>query len=66
MKIVVRIKKDASGYYRAWCPALPGCFSYGPTQDEAVEKLNEAILCYLASLDATIPTLEPRVLEITA
>lgn len=66
MKIIVKIKKDASGYYRAWCPALPGCFSYGPSQELAVEKLNEAVTSYLASLDAVTQTVETEVLVMTA
>lgn len=38
------------GYYNASVPALPGCFSYGATRQEALENIKEAILCYLEDL----------------
>lgn len=38
------------GYYNARVPALPGCFSYGTTRDEALVNIREAILCYLEDL----------------
>lgn len=64
MKVIIRISRDADGYFRAWCPALPGCFAYGPSQDEASAKLDEAIRGYLGSLDAVLPsTLEHRILS---
>jgi antitoxin HicB len=38
------------GYFNASVPALPGCFSYGATQKEALSNIREAILCYLEDL----------------
>lgn len=55
MKIAVRILKDSDGYYRAWAPALPGCFAYGPSEEDAQRKLEEAIRGYLSSLDTQVP-----------
>jgi len=37
-------------YYNASVPALPGCFSYGASRQEALENIKEAILCYLEDL----------------
>ena len=33
--------------YAANCPALPGCWSQGTTQDEALENIREAIRLWL-------------------
>jgi len=53
--MTVRIARGADGFYRAWCPALPGCFVMGLTRDEAQEKVARAIDGYLASLDVALP-----------
>ena len=41
---------EFKGYYNASVPALPGCFSYGASRQEALENIKEAILCYLEDL----------------
>ena len=41
---------EFKGYFNASVPALPGCFSYGATREEALENIKEAILCYLEDL----------------
>ncbi len=41
------------GYYNAIVPALPGCFSYGSTRDEALANIREAIELYLEDLEAS-------------
>jgi len=38
------------GYYNASVPALPGCFSYGATKQEALKNVKEAIALYLEDL----------------
>jgi len=50
--VVLEPETDArfEGYYNARVPALPGCFSYGATRDEALVNIREAILCYLEDL----------------
>ena len=55
MKMAVRIAKGTDGFYRAWCPALPGCFVMGLTRDEAHAQVARAIEGYLASLDVALP-----------
>jgi antitoxin HicB len=57
------------GYYNASVPALPGCFSYGASRDEALANIREAIEGYVADLEAEgedIPEdqAEPVVLEV--
>lgn len=46
---VVLIKSDEG--YAVGCPALPGCWSQGATEDEALENIQDAIREYLALLD---------------
>lgn len=41
---------EFKGYYNASVPALPGCFSYGASKQEALENVKEAVLCYLEDL----------------
>ena len=61
MKFAVKTLRDAGGYCRAWCPALPGCFAYAPSREEAVTKLHKTIESYLASFDTASPTADDRV-----
>jgi len=41
---------DFAGYYNAYVPALPGCVSYGKSEQEALVKIREAIASYLLSI----------------
>lgn len=41
---------EFKGYYNASVPALPGCFSYGSSKQEALKNIKEAIACYLEDL----------------
>ena len=43
---------EFAGYYNASVPALPGCFSYGATKDEAVKNIREAIEAYVEDMEA--------------
>ena len=64
MKLAIRITDNERGGYTAMCPSLPGCRSMGGTREEAREKLNEAILGYIASLNNFIPeNLGPELVE---
>ena len=38
---------EFEGYYNAMVPALPGCFSYGASREEALQNIREAIELYL-------------------
>jgi predicted RNase H-like HicB family nuclease len=40
------------GYYNASAPALPGCFSYGTTRQDALQNIKEAIELCLEDLEA--------------
>ena len=47
MRYNVSLKKSAEGY-SVWVPGLPGCWSQGSTQKEALENIRAAIEEYLA------------------
>lgn len=36
------------------CPGLPGCWSQGQTEDEALENIQHAIQEYLAAVDELV------------
>ena len=43
MKLLVTLTKDESGMLIAECPAIPGCISQGPNEEEALANIREAI-----------------------
>ena len=47
----VVISPGQDGYWVAECPSLPGCISQGPTREQAVQNIKEAIEGYIAALD---------------
>jgi len=55
MKLAIRIIDNEQGGYTAICASLPGCRSVGETRQEATEKLNEAILGYIAAVNNFVP-----------
>jgi len=51
---------DGNEYYEAEIPDLPGCGSWGKTEEEALQRLDEAKKAYLeVSLDKNLPIPEP-------
>jgi len=46
MKYSVKIEKTDEGY-AVWCPGLPGCWSQGGTEAEALENIADAITIYM-------------------
>jgi len=64
MKLAIRIADNEHGGFTAVCPSLPGCRSMGGTREEAKEKLNEAILGYIAAVNNFVPeNLGPELVE---
>ncbi len=43
---MVMLSKTDEGY-AVWCPGLPGCWSQGATEEEALENIRDAIQQYL-------------------
>ncbi|MBA7509141.1 hypothetical protein ES705_01085 [subsurface metagenome] len=50
MKYKVSIKKTEEGY-SIWVPGLPGCWSQGKTEEEALENIKNAIQSYLETVE---------------
>jgi len=53
MQYKVGIKKTEEGY-SIWVPGLPGCWSQGKTEDEALKNIKDAIQAYLEAQDLLI------------
>jgi predicted RNase H-like HicB family nuclease len=65
MRYQVNIKKTEEGY-AVWVPGLPGCWSQGSTEEEALENVSEAIQDYLYTVNLlTAENDEIRYVEIS-
>lgn len=60
----VRIKQTEEGF-AVWCPGLPGCWSEGKEEAEALENIKDAISEYLVAVDELTSDEESRVVEIS-
>jgi predicted RNase H-like HicB family nuclease len=47
MQVRVVLEEGEDGYIVASCPALPGCYSQGKTEAEALANIREAIAACL-------------------
>jgi predicted RNase H-like HicB family nuclease len=61
----VVLQKSEEGYSVS-CPGLPGCWSQGETEDEALENIQDAIQEYLAAVDEITRGREVREVEVAA
>ncbi len=59
---VVLIKSEEG--YAVGCPALPGCWSQGATEEEALKNIREAIQDYLAAVTDSIKDADVREVEV--
>jgi predicted RNase H-like HicB family nuclease len=50
MRYKVVLKESEEGFSVS-CPALPGCWSQGDTEEEALENIQDAIQEYLAAIE---------------
>jgi predicted RNase H-like HicB family nuclease len=63
MKYKILLEKTEEGYSVS-CPGLPGCWSQGETEDEAVENIQDAIREYLAAIDDLVENANVREVEV--
>lgn len=63
MRYQVRLKKSEEGY-AVWCPGLPGCWSQGDTEEEALENIKDAISTYLETVDQINQDADARYVEV--
>ena len=65
MKYKVKLEKTEEGY-AVWCPGLPGCWSQGETEKEALENIKDAIETYLATVEELTKNKMTRLVEVPA
>jgi predicted RNase H-like HicB family nuclease len=64
MNYKVRLRESEEGYSVS-CPGLPGCWSQGETEEEALENIRDAIREYLAAVDEPAKDGDAREGEVT-
>lgn len=62
MKYKIVLKRTEEGYSVS-CPALPGCWSQGASEAEAIENIRDAIAEYQAAIAATLVGQDVRDIE---
>ena len=65
MTYKVAIRQDEDGV-SVWVPGLPGCWSQGATEAEALANIEVAITEYLAARDELLRGAEVREVEVAA
>jgi len=63
MKYKVIVQKTDEGY-SVYCPGLPGCWSQGDTETEALTNIKDAIGEYLAAVSESIKGNNVREVEV--
>jgi predicted RNase H-like HicB family nuclease len=63
MKYKVSIEKTDEGYSVS-VPGLPGCWSQGQTEEEALENIKDAIETYLLTVDDITKGKDSRFVEV--
>jgi predicted RNase H-like HicB family nuclease len=63
MKYFVVLKRTDEGF-SIFCPGLPGCWSQGETEEEAMENIQDAIQEYLAAVTDSLKGEDIREIEV--
>lgn len=63
MKYKVNVKETDEGY-AVWVPGLPGCWSQGKNEKEALENIKDAIQSYLETVDDLSKDKKSRYVEV--
>jgi predicted RNase H-like HicB family nuclease len=64
MKYRIALHKSDEGYSVS-VPGLPGCWSQGATEQEALENIKEAIREYLSAVNEQLKGTDVREVEVT-
>jgi predicted RNase H-like HicB family nuclease len=64
MNYKVRLHESEEGYSVS-CPGLPGCWSQGETEEEALENIRIAIEEYFSAVDELVKDADVREVEVT-
>ncbi len=65
MKYKIVLQHSEEGYSVS-CPALPGCWSQGDTEQEAIQNIQAAIQEYLAAIEDSLRGSDVREVEVPA
>ena len=60
-KVVLQKSKEG---YSVSCPGLPGCWSQGATEQEAIDNIRSAIQEYLAAVSSSLRNVDVREVEV--
>jgi len=63
MKYRVVLQQSEEGY-SVHCPGLPGCWSQGGTEEEAIENIKDAIREYLDTVEVSLQNADVREIEV--
>ena len=63
MKYKVSTQETSEGY-AVWVPGLPGCWSQGESEQEALENVKDAIQAYLHTVEELSKDKESRYVEV--
>jgi predicted RNase H-like HicB family nuclease len=63
MRYQVNLNKTDKGY-AIWCPALPGCWTTGNTEEEALENIKDVIKTYIEKVDELSRNVEFYYIEV--
>jgi predicted RNase H-like HicB family nuclease len=64
MKYRIVLQKSDEGYSVS-CPGLPGCWSQGRTEEEAIDNIRDAIREYLIAVAESTQNENVREIEVT-
>lgn len=65
MKYKIVLRQSEEGFSVS-CPALPGCWSQGETEQEAIANIQDAIQEYLAAIAEYFQNADVREIEVPA
>ena len=63
MRYKVAVQRSEEGFSVS-CPGLPGCWSQGETEKEALDNIQDAIREYLAAVDESLKSEEVREVDV--
>jgi predicted RNase H-like HicB family nuclease len=65
MNYKVLLRQSEEGFSVS-CPGLPGCWSQGATEEEALQNIQDAITEYLAAVDELVKGQDVREVRVPA
>jgi predicted RNase H-like HicB family nuclease len=63
MRYKVVLQRSDEGYSVS-CPGLPGCWSQGDSEQEALENIQDAIREYVAAVEESLKSAEVREVDV--